>query len=148
VRIWEHTLTELTGGRQPLGDPDGEIAPQLIVDQSVVPITHVPGYGTAMIKGIGDFANQALVQFKDGGWQFVGSYVDDTILIDPSARGKGLAEELLLRCAEHRHNLPLTSNFSNRGYALLRRTHRRAVERALKAGLYIPENVREEFEKG
>jgi hypothetical protein len=67
--------------------------------------------------------------------------MDDTIMISPSARGWGVAEELVLRCAEHREGLPFTSNFTNKGYSLLKRTHRLSVARALKAGLSVPQRV-------
>jgi hypothetical protein len=53
-----------------------------------------------------------LLELKDGQWTCVGFYVDDTILLDQNARGQGLAEELLLRCAEHRVGVPLSSNFT------------------------------------
>jgi hypothetical protein len=86
-------------------------------------------------------ANQALLELVDGKWKCVGGYMDDTIMISPSARGCGVAEELVLRCAEHREGLPFTSNFTDKGYSLLKRTHRLAVARALKAGLSVPERV-------
>jgi hypothetical protein len=58
-------------------------------------------------------------------------------------RRKGLAEELVLRCVEHRHALPVTSNLTESGLDLLMRTHRIAVERALEAGLDVPSKVRD-----
>jgi hypothetical protein len=86
-----------------------------------------------------------LLELKDGQWTCIGSYVDDTILIDESVRGRGLAEELLLRCAEHRADLPLSSNFTNKGYSLLRRAHRIAIKRALEAKLPVPDVVLAEY---
>src|SRR5215471_21508165 len=96
VRIWEHTLQELTGGKQPMGERDGDMPPQPFVHASIVPITHNPRFATAFIQGSGSLPNQALVELKNGQWEYVASYVDDTIHLDPSVRGKGLAEELLL----------------------------------------------------
>jgi hypothetical protein len=145
VRIWEHTFAELTGGLQPSGEQDVPSPPQPFIQQSVVPITHNPRFATAAIRGGGSLANQALLELKDREWTCVGSYVDDTILLDENVRGQGLAEELLLRCAEHRNSLPLSSNFTKKGYELLRRTHRLAVERALKANLAVPAVVMAEY---
>jgi hypothetical protein len=141
LRIWEFTFSELTQGKTPLGDQDGEEFLPPFVPQSIVPITENPRFATAMIKGGGSLANQALLELVDGQWTCIGGYLDDTILISKSARGCGVAEELVLRCAEHREGLPFTSNFTNKGYSLLRRTHRLAVSRAIKAGLDVPERV-------
>jgi hypothetical protein len=80
-----------------------------------------------------------------GEWKCVGSYVGDTIHLDASVRGRGLAEELVLRCAEHRQRLPFTTNFTDKGYSLLKRTHRLAIERALKAHLAVPHPVLAEY---
>jgi hypothetical protein len=148
MRIWEHTLDQLTGGKQPIGSPDMPNLPQPYHPATIVPITTHPPYATAMLKGGGTMAHQVLLEWKDGQWSCVGSYVDNTIHIDDSARGKGLAEELLIRCLEHREALPLTGNFSEKGYSLLKRAHRLAVDRALAANLPVPDKVREEYNKG
>ncbi|WP_316186692.1 MULTISPECIES: hypothetical protein [unclassified Bradyrhizobium] len=144
MRLWEHTFEELTGGEQPQGDRPEPFIAQPFVGATVVPITQNPRYATAVIPGSKDFGHQALLEWRDGSWVCVGHYVDDTIQLDVSVRGMGLAEELVLRCVEHRHSLPLTTGFTNRGFRLLRRAHRLAVERALQAGLPVPQNVRDE----
>jgi hypothetical protein len=145
VRIWEHRFLELTGGKDPLGEREGEVPIPPFVPATIVPITQHPRFATALIQGHGTFANQALLELVDGNWKCVGSYIDDTIMILQSARRRGVAEELVLRCAEHRNNLPLTSNFTNKGYSLLKRTHRLAVERALESGLHVPQPVIAEY---
>jgi hypothetical protein len=145
MRIWENTFAELTGGKQPSSGSDVPIMPQPFILESVVPITHNPRFATAFIRGGGSLANQALLELKEGQWVCVGSYVDDTIHLDESARGRGLAEELVLRCAEHRHSLPFTTNFTDKGYSLLKRTHRLAVTRALEAELQVPDAVLAEY---
>ena len=75
----------------------------------------------------------------------VGGYVYDTILVDKVARGQGLAEELFLRCAEHRNDLPITTALTHMGYAFLQRTHRVAIERAARANLPVPKAVLAEY---
>lgn len=147
MRIWEHTLKELIGDAQTQDADDGEMYAQPFIPQSVVPITFNPKYATAMLRGGGSFAHQVLLELRDGQWVCVGSYVDDTIFIDPNVRGKGLAEELVLRCADHRPTLPLTTMFSTKGRKLLERTHELAIERALAAGLEVPQTVMEDFER-
>lgn len=145
MRIWEHTLSELVGDVVPDdGGPDGPNVPQPFILASVVPITQIPGFATALIQGGSSFANQALLEWTEGEWQCVGSYVDDTILIDQRVRGKGLAEELVLRCAEHRNALPVTTALTGSGYGLLKRVHRLAVQRAIEANLAVPQKVLEE----
>jgi hypothetical protein len=145
MRIWEHTFEELTGGRPPSGDQDVPFEPQPFIRVAVVPITHNPRFATAPIPGFPSFGNQALLELKNGQWTCVGHYVEDTILLDESVRGRGLAEELLLRCAEHRTDLPLSSNFTNKGYSLLKRAHRLAIMRALKARLPVNQAVLAEY---
>jgi hypothetical protein len=148
VRIWEHTFAALTGGANPQYASYEGLEPQPFIPQSVVPITHNPKFATAMLTGGGSFAHQVLLELQEGNWVCVGSYVDDTINIDRSLRGKGLAEELVLRCVEHRHQLPLTTGFSHAGHKLLKRTHRLAIDRALKADLHVPQDVLDEYRKG
>jgi hypothetical protein len=141
VRIWEHTFSELTGAKAPLDGPDGPNVQQPFIPESVVPITDNPRFATALIRGSLSMANQALLELSDGEWRCVGSYVDDTIFLDGHVRRQGLAEELMLRCAEHRHQLPLSTNFTLKGYLLLKRTHRRAIQCALRVGLEVPDEV-------
>jgi GNAT superfamily N-acetyltransferase len=141
VRIWEHRFETLTDGKEPTGDgPAYPVPPQPFVSTAVVPITNSPRFATAPLEGDGTFAHQVLLELKNNEWVCVGSYVDDTIYLEPEVRGRGLAEELLLRSAEHR-TLPLTTNFTHSGYSLLRRTHRLAVARAVKVGLHVPQEV-------
>src|SRR4051794_28741387 len=116
MRIWEYTVAELTGSKEPTGGPDAQTVPQPFVPETVVPIVNNPRFATAMVRGSRSFANQALLDLREGNWVCVGSYVDDTIHIDPGVRGKGLAEELVLRCAEHRNSLPVTTNLTYAGY--------------------------------
>ena len=47
-------------------------------------------------------ADQVLLEFAEENWRVVGSFVGDTIILNKSVRGKGLAVELFLRCMEHR----------------------------------------------
>jgi hypothetical protein len=56
------------------------------------------------------------------------------IMISPSARGYGVAEELVLRCAEDREGLSFTSNFE--GYSLLKRTRLLAVARTQNGSVF------------
>jgi hypothetical protein len=142
MRIWEHTVDELTGGKEPLPDQDVELPEFPFDEKTVVPITQNLRYATAL-AGVG-FADQVLLQRFEGGWKCVGSYVGDTIYLDPSVRGMQLAEELVLRCAEHRHP-PATTNLTRSGYSLLKRVHQLAVARAYEAGLPIPAHVLAEY---
>ena len=98
MRIWEHTVDELTGGKEPLPDQDVELPEFPFDEKTVVPITQNLRYATAL-AGVG-FADQVLLQRFEGGWKCVGSEVGDTIYLDPSVRAMQLAEELVLRCAE------------------------------------------------
>lgn len=145
MRIWEYTLQQLTGGKGPHPDTAAPVVAQPFMDATVVPITDNPRYATALIKGGGSFANQVLLELVDGGWQCVGHYCDDTILLDERVRGKGLAEELMLRCLEHRENRPVTTEFTESGLRCFKRTHRLAVARAIKAGLPVPAAVLQEY---
>ena len=115
---------------------------------TVVPITDKPGYATAAIN-LGyqsTFTNQVLLEWSEGaGWQVVGHYTDDTIRIDQRTRGKGLGLELLLRCLEHRNALPISENFTNSGYDLVKRAHRFTVARALRAGIPLRAEVLGEY---
>lgn len=145
MRIWEHTFAELTGAKNPVSDNDnvGDFE-MSFHPQSIVPITDKPGYGTALMKR-GTLADPVLVEFKEGQWVYAGHYEGDTLMLRPSARRKGLGEELILRATEHRNSLPLTSAFTKAGYSLLRRTHRLAVSRAILAGLPVPKKVLDEY---
>jgi hypothetical protein len=147
MRIWEHTFEALTGGKKPLADHDQPFAEQPFNGEAAEPIPHNPRFATAPIQGDDSLANQALLESKDGKLTCVGFYVDDTILLkdDPNVRRQGLAEELLLRCVEHRSDLPLSSNFTKKGYSLLKRAHRLAVRRALEAKLTVPHVVLAEY---
>lgn len=125
MRIWEHTFETLTDGKQPIPGPGLPIPAQPFDLDRVVPITTCPRFATAPVEAGGSMAHQALLELRNGQWVCVGSYVDDTIYLEPDVRGRGLAEELLLRWAEHR-TLPLTTNFTDSG---LRPTHRLATAR-------------------
>jgi hypothetical protein len=140
MRFWEYTLEELTGGKQPLGDQDGEILDCDYVIQSIVPITQNPRFATALVRGC-TLADQALLELVDGKWTVAGSFIGDTILLAHGARKQGVAEELILRCAEHRQGLPFSTNFTEKGYSPLKRTHRLAIVCALRAKLPIPDRV-------
>ena len=73
----------------------------------------------------------------------VGSYVDDTIYLEPDVRGRGLAKELLLRWAEHR-TLPLTQTSPTVDIHFYgERTVLRP--RAIEAGLPVPVEVLVEY---
>jgi hypothetical protein len=98
-----------------------------------------------MLRGGGSLAHQVLLELQDGQWVCVGSYVEDTINLEPHVRRKGLGQELVLRCAEHRQGLPFTTGFSEAGYRLLKKTHKLAVERAQAAGLNVPQKVLDEL---
>jgi hypothetical protein len=145
MHLWQHTLKEVLGDKQPYPDAEAPNCPREFVPASVVPITANPAYATALIKGIGSFAHQTLLEWRDGAWHVVGEFVDDTMTLQPSARGKGLAEELFLRCIAHRDQLPVSSNFTKRGYSLTKRAHRLVVEHAVKAGLPVPSAVLDDY---
>jgi hypothetical protein len=51
MRIWEHTLKDLTGDLRPFPDVPAPEIPMPFVLKSVVPITDQPGYATAMVQG-------------------------------------------------------------------------------------------------
>jgi hypothetical protein len=57
MRIWEHTVDELTGGKEPLPDQDVELPEFPFDEKTVVPITQNLRYATAL-AGVG-FADQA-----------------------------------------------------------------------------------------
>jgi len=141
MRIWEYTLEQLSGGKEPIDGPDGPSMRQPFVEATVVPITDNPRYATAALKGAASFADQVLLRRDNDHWVCVGSYVDDTIHIEEADRGTGIAEELFLRCAEHRSQLPVSTNFTPKGMSLLKRAHLLSVERAMRAGLIVPQEV-------
>jgi hypothetical protein len=143
--LWHHTFARITEGQVPLpNDP-----PELDVfnehyPQLVMPISHKPGYATAPITGTPSFANQVLLELHAPNWVAVGEYSGDTIHVVRRLWGTGLADELLVRCLLQR-DLPLTTQFTERGFGLLRRVHRDQVRRAIEAGIGVPENVLEEY---
>jgi hypothetical protein len=147
MRIWQYTFKALTGEKEPGGVQDPPFAEQPFNERAVEPIPGNPRFATAPIQGDNSLANQALLESKNGKWTCVGHYVEDTIHLkdDQNVRGQGLAEELLLRCVEHRSDLPLTSNFTEQGYSLVRRAHRLAIKRALEAKLPVPDFVLAEY---
>jgi len=145
VRFWEHTFEELIENVAIYAAIDEELGAQPFHKKTVVPITWHPSFATAVWDGgNASFANQVLLELRDD-WKCVGSYIDDTINIDRYVRRQGLAEELVLRCMEHRDQIPITKFLSVRGAKLLKRAHRTAFERAKKAGLQIPKEVEAEY---
>ncbi len=146
MKLWEHTFTELTGGGEPHGDVMGSSdQTYYFLPGTIVPLADRPLYATALLQMLEPSgAHQALLHFDGGQWVPLGAYLDDTIEILPEARGKGLAEELLIRCAEYR-TAPLSSAFTNRGFSLLRRAHRLSIQRALVAKLPVPATVLSEY---
>lgn len=143
MKIWEHTFDELTDGLSPHPDAANPFFPQPFVPASIVPLSNLK-YATALLKGAQSMAHQVLLERVEDGWKCIGHYVDDTITLAEDAPRIGLATELFLRCAEHRQ-LPLTTNFTESGYKLVRRAHKLAVERALTSGLVIPKAVLAEY---
>lgn len=147
IILWQHTFSELTQGKKPLSNTPPPLEtfsgtyPQLIV-----PIQGKPGYATGPSTGSRSMANQVLLELQPNGtWVAVGEYSGDTIYVIERLRGSGLADELLARCILHR-DLPLTTDFTERGYGLLRRVQRDYVRRALDADLPVPIEVKAEFD--
>jgi hypothetical protein len=143
MRPWEFTLAELTGGKDPDPNAGNPFFKQPFEEFSIVPITDRPRFATAMLKGA-SMAHQVLLVREGEGWRCIGHWVDDTITIDPEFERQGLALELVLRTVEHRNGLPLSSNFTQDGYNLIKRAHKRSVEAALKCGLDVPQKVFDE----
>jgi GNAT superfamily N-acetyltransferase len=141
MKLWMHTLKEILGDKEPHPDTEIPVAPPRQFSlNTVVPITVDPRYATALAGGFRSFANQLLLEWRDGAWHIIGEFIEDTMKIDPDARGKGLAEELFLRCIEHRNDFPV-SNFTNKGQSAVRRAHRLAVTNAVRVGLPVPQEV-------
>ena len=144
MRIWEHTFAELTGGIAPLPNSSNPFFEQPFDARTLVPITDRPKFATAMPRAAPSMRDQVLLLREPNGWRCIGHLVDDTITIHPDFEHQGLATELFLRAVEHR-DLPLTTNFTQRGYDLVRRAHTLAVERALQDGLNVPPKVLAEY---
>jgi hypothetical protein len=100
-----------------------------------------PNYATAPATGGRGNADLLLLEETRDGWIPVGCYVFEALIITPRARRKGLSTELILRCSQHRE-VPNSRKLSQAGHAALSKAHRIAVERAVKAGLPVPETVR------
>jgi hypothetical protein len=144
MRIWEHTFAELTGGLTPHPDAGIPHVPQPFFRKTVIPIPKKPGYATAVLSGSPDARNQVLLRWDGSDWKCVGSYVDDTITVEQNEQCKGLGTELFLRCLEHR-TIPLTTNFTQSGFDLVKRAHKKSVTGAVAAGLPVPQKVKDEY---
>src|SRR5436305_10640098 len=107
--LWRYTFAELTGGLEAEGD--SVPMPMPMEFGEVTPLSDAR-YGTAPIalgSGLGD---QALVRKGDDGWQCIGVYLGDTMIVWDNG-GKGLGTQLFLRCMEHRNLVPITERLTS-----------------------------------
>ena len=89
-----------------------------------------------------DRAHQVLVHWESGEPIAVGYYVDDFIYVEKGHRNNGVPEELFLACLAHRAGPKVSDNFTAKGYRLLQKAHKLAVERALAASEEVRDEVR------
>ena len=144
MKIWEHTFEELTGGQSPYPNAGNPFVLQVFDPHTIVPFTERPQFATAMVRAANSMADQVLLVRDGDGWRCIGHWTGDTIALDASFIGQGLAKELFLRAVEHR-KVPLTTKFTQAGYDLVRRAYSVAVQRAHTEGLNIPEMVLKQF---
>jgi hypothetical protein len=74
----------------------------------------------------------------------VGCYVDSVLGLIERVCGKGLSNELILRCVGRRE-LPDSRQLSEAGLAALKKAHRVAVAKALKCKLAVPKAVLDDY---
>lgn len=154
--VWQLTLNEfLSKDLKETGDTATsfeDLLPVLLMDpcwhqRAEVPLESHPGYATAPARRAGtalSYGHQVLLKKSEYGWTPVGMYVDETVIVSDLEQRKGLATELVLRCAPHRM-VPASRTVSPSGLATLKKAHRVSVERAIAAGEDVPENVRKEY---
>ena len=107
LRIWEHTFETLTGSKQPIPGPDLPIPAQPFDVDHVVPITTCPRFATAPVEAGGSMTHQALLELMNGQWVCVGSYVDDTIYLEPDMRGRGACRGTAVAMCRAPHFAPV-----------------------------------------
>lgn len=147
MRLWDLTLEELVAGRMPIPYPDvDDLPPQAFKDEWIVPISTNIRFATTAAAGSADMQDQVLLERVGDRWEAVGSFIGSTLEINKRARRKGLAIELVLRCMEHRASLDsLGAHISHAGLEVLKKAHREAVLRALRAKLDVPKLVRDDY---
>jgi hypothetical protein len=130
MELWKFTLAEL------VAHPDAEM-PELVqpFDHStIVPLDGFVGFATAYLDGDSSGQNQVLLKMDGSTWKCVGHYVDDSLTVFEAVRVRGLGKALFLRCIEHRQDdmLPVSTNFTRKGFKLVRSAHREAIKSAIK----------------
>jgi hypothetical protein len=146
MNLWEYTAEELIGGAEIRSDMF--VAPETEVpweSDKIERIMSMPNYATAPATGHNGWADQVLLERDGDGWKCVGYYVDDTIIVFRRVQNTGLADVLFLRCMEHRHKVPITTDLNESAFRLFKRVHKREVEKAMRDGCNVSERVLEDF---
>jgi len=146
MKLWKYTGGELIGGAEITSDVI--LAPEIEMpweSDKVEGIISMPNYATAPATGHKGLADQVLLERDGDGWQCVGHYIGDAIIVFRRVQNTGLADILFLRCIEHRNKLPITTTLNERALRLFKRVHRSEVEKAKRDGCNVPERVLEEF---
>ena len=154
MEIWETSLDEFVG-RHPVVEHDEEFerACVSVVEEyegrwSRACLKPIEGReGAWWCTPIGDDESVLLIVVgsKYGDLVLAGGYVDETLWVDSSLRGKGLAAELVIAKASV-HGCPLNPvTYTVAGRAAHVAAHRLAVSRAVARGWKVPSKALESW---
>lgn len=154
--VWQLTLNEFMAGQgqgegyakeNPADDLLATLTPPGWIAGTEVPLEDEPEFATAIANRPDGFAgNQVLLHKQGDSFRPLGAYIDAMIAIKDEFRGRDpkLSTDLILRCAEHR-SVPSERELTIPGHKALMRAHFAAVERALAAGLEVPQKVLDDY---
>ncbi|QXX74674.1 hypothetical protein [Methylovirgula sp. HY1] len=154
--VWQLTLMEFMAGQgqgegyakqNPADDLIAALTPPGWIAGTEVPLEEDPEFATAIANRPDGFAgNQVLLGKEGDGYKPIGAYIDAMVAIKDEFRGREikLSTDLILRCAEHRP-VPTERELTIPGHKALMRAHFAAVERAMIAGLAVPQNVLDDY---
>ncbi|MGB8279273.1 MAG: hypothetical protein WCF20_15260 [Methylovirgula sp.] len=154
--VWQLTLNEFMAGQgqgegyakqNPADDLLAALTPPGWIAGTEVPLEEDPELATAIAnRPDGSAGNQVLLHKEGDSFRPVGAYIDAMIAIKDEFRGRDpkLSTDLILRCAEHR-SVPTDRELTIPGHKALMRAHFAAVERAVAAGLDVPQKVLDDY---
>ncbi len=154
--VWQLTLNEFMAGQgqgegyakqNPADDLLAALTPPGWIAGTEVPLEEDPEFSTAIAAGPDGVAGNQVLLHKEGEtYRPIGAYIDAMIAIKDEFRGRDpkLSTDLILRCAEHRP-VPTERELTIPGHKALMRAHFAAVERAMIAGLKVPQNVLDDY---
>jgi len=154
--VWQLSLLEFMAGQgqgegyakqNPADELIAALEPPGWVAGTEVPLEEEPEFATAVAATANPSpANQVLLHKEGDGYRPIGAYIDAKLAIKDEFRGHDpkLSTDLILRCAEHRE-VPTERELTIPGFKALTRAHFAAVERAMVAGLDVPQKVLDDY---